>query len=175
MGQVARRRLKKTGIAGLIVVCLLAFGFIFVPWLLRAGQPPKQPVAFPHDTHVRQAGIECIFCHRTATRGAAAGVPALEQCMFCHASVAKNKPEVVKIRLAYQEGRPIGWQRVYRLPDSVHFVHDSHFRAGLDCKACHGDVGSMPVVRPARSLEMGDCLGCHRDTTGPTECSFCHY
>ena len=160
------------GLAAVIAVILF---FVAVRWLFQFGQPPAQPVAFSHVPHVKAAGVQCTFCHRGAETGAVAGIPSLEQCMFCHRVIAKDNPEVQKVVTAYQEDRPIDWMRVHRLPDSVHFDHAPHLRKGLNCATCHGDVGSMVEVRMARSLKMGDCLGCHRDSGGPTECSFCHY
>ncbi len=161
--------------AGLTLILISVMLFVFVPWLFRHGQPARQPIAFSHVTHVQVAGAQCSFCHRGAQTAAAAGIPSVEQCIFCHSTIGKDNPEIQKVRNAYQDSKPIDWMRVYRLPDSVHFVHAPHLRAGLDCATCHGDVGAMSVVKPYRSLEMGDCLGCHRTRGGPTECSFCHY
>ena len=42
------------------------------------------------------------------------------------------------------------------------------------CAICHGDVGSMLKVEQVRSLKMSDCVNCHRDNGGPTDCTTCH-
>lgn len=176
----------------LTVVVLGLLGVVLVPkmvghysWTLeRLFRPaPKQPVAFSHQTHVQKAGIDCLFCHRLADKGRAATVPALEQCMFCHAIITGEgsdrgpwvAQEIAKVRTAYEQGQPIRWNRVHRLPDHVKFVHEAHIRAGFTCSTCHGDVGSMAQVRQVRSLRMGDCVGCHRQYGGPTDCAACHY
>lgn len=175
MELIRNKWVRLFGAAGLLSIVLVVFLFVMVPWLFRHGQPPDQPVAFSHAVHVQTAGIQCGFCHRGAETGAVAGIPSVEQCMFCHRVISKDNAEVQKVTTAFQDNQAIDWARVNRLPDSVHFVHDPHIRAGFSCATCHGDIGSMTQVRPVRSLEMGDCLGCHRANGGPTECSFCHY
>lgn len=75
------------GMLGIVVfVALLA------PWALR-NQPyasPKQPIAFSHQVHVEQLGLDCAFCHRTADTGVTAGYPDVQQCMFCHQVVSQE-------------------------------------------------------------------------------------
>lgn len=141
--------------------------------------PPKQqPIAFPHPVHVEQLQLDCEFCHRGTAIGPAATMPAVEQCMFCHkvAGFANGawKPEIEKLRTAWEKKEPINWLRVYRLPDHAQFVHEPHIRVGLDCATCHGQVGQMQVVQHARDLRMGDCVTCHRENNAPTDCTTCH-
>ena len=54
------------------------------PAVLGFGNGPTQPIAFPHNTHVSEAGIDCQFCHRTVSTDEAASIPAVAQCQFCH-------------------------------------------------------------------------------------------
>jgi hypothetical protein len=136
---------------------------------------PAQPIAFPHPVHVQEAGIPCEFCHRNVRKGASATVPAVEQCMFCHRIIGSGLPEVEKLRGLAQEGKPVNWARVHRLPDHVRFVHEPHIRAGVSCSTCHGQVERMTRVRQVRSLKMGDCVNCHRANNAPTDCVVCHY
>lgn len=145
---------------------------------------PTQPIQFPHPVHVQQIGLDCTFCHRNVTTGAAATVPAVALCMSCHVSVGDGNLEVEKLRRFHENERPIDWVRVHRVPDHVHFVHEAHIRffterdgiqASATCQLCHGDVGQMTKVRQARSLKMGDCVDCHRENSAPTDCSTCHY
>ena len=145
---------------------------------------PDQPIAFPHTVHVQQIGLDCTFCHRNVTVGAAATIPAVGLCMSCHVSVGDGKPEVEKLRQFHEDQRPIDWVRVHRVPDHVHFVHEAHIRffserngteASATCQLCHGDVGAMTKVKQVRSLKMGDCVDCHRENSAPTDCLTCHY
>ncbi|MBI3743085.1 MAG: hypothetical protein HY261_02185 [Chloroflexi bacterium] len=117
------------------------------------------------------AGIDCQFCHRLVADTEAASLPAVQQCYFCHQKVRSDAPEVTKILSAYENGDPLNWVRVHRLPDHVQFVHDSHIRFFSEqnkiapsqvCSICHGDVSSMTIDHQVRTLKMGDCVDCHR-------------
>ena len=188
-----RRQLIKHGILGVItlgvlVVTALALTFVISAWLGRpvvfATEGPDQPIAFPHTTHVEDLGMDCTFCHRNVTEGAAATIPSAGLCMTCHDVVGDDLEEIEKLRDMHEEGRPIDWVRVHRVPDHVHFVHEAHIRFfserdGVEetavCATCHGDVGSMEKVEQVRDLKMGDCVNCHRDNGAPTDCTACHY
>lgn len=172
------------GMSGMLVMTLVvAFIVVFIgkAWwgnpfpILGFDQAPDQPVAFPHDTHAGTLQIDCQFCHRTVTKGAEAGIPSVEQCMFCHTTIGQGKPEIEKVRQASQNGDPIEWKRVHRLPDHVQFFHAPHIAAGFTCSTCHGDVATMQKVGQVRPLKMADCVNCHRDNNAPTDCATCHY
>lgn len=116
-------------------------------------------------------GIDCLFCHRTANSDEAASIPAVQQCMYCHQVVERESPEVAKLIAASENGDPINWVRVHRLPDHVQFVHEAHIRFFSQqnnvapsevCSICHGDVTTMKVAEQVRNLKMRDCVDCHR-------------
>ncbi len=172
-------------VVGLAVV---VGAFFAIQTIFAAPQPPKQPIRFPHNFHVQVVGLDCTFCHRTAATEAAAGVPAVEQCMFCHQVAGLQNPEVQKVIAAYNEGRPIDWVRVHRMPDHVRFLHAPHIQAGVPCSTCHGEVQNMVEVAQVRPLNMRDCVDCHKQTVvqqrvdgqviqtnAPTDCWICHY
>ena len=168
---------------------MLLTTFVISAWLGRPivfgyNEGPSQPVAFPHTVHVQELGLDCTFCHRNVTKGAAAGIPSVGLCMTCHKTVGDDIEEVEKLRDIFAAARPIDWVRVHRLPDHVRFVHEAHIRffserdavpASAVCSICHGDVAGMTKVRQIRSLKMGDCVDCHRDNDAPTDCTTCHY
>jgi hypothetical protein len=203
------------GVMGLLVT--IVAGFVLVVFLISwfsnppfgLGNAPPQPIAFPHTVHagVPEAGgggIQCEFCHRNVTRGNAATVPAVEQCLFCHKEIEGQtetaKAEIAKVRRSFENDEPINWERVHRLPDHVRFSHEAHIRFFTDsdpqvtrqlidgdrtnqpltvqqtCSVCHGDVASMAVVKPKwfQSLKMGTCMDCHRGNDVPTDCTVCH-
>ncbi len=58
---------------------------------------------------------------------------------------------------------PIEWVRIHDLPDFVYFNHSAHVTRGIGCESCHGRIDKMEVVSQAKGLNMGWCLGCHRD------------
>src|SRR5438552_12210109 len=58
---------------------------------------PAEPIAFDHSVHAnpQNIGIDCTFCHRETTTGGTiggmtAGLPDVQQCMFCHSGVAQS-------------------------------------------------------------------------------------
>ena len=194
------RKLIPLAMGGLITTGILMVVLVFVlrAWwstpfqVFGMGEPPEQPIAFPHTVHVGIAGISCAFCHSNVMEGDAASVPAVEQCMFCHATIQGDKapPEVAKVVAHFNENRPINWTKVHRLPDHVQFAHEPHVRfltqvQGLSieqaCSTCHGQVREMVEVEQVRRLKMGDCVDCHRDNVVLTEnkditdCTTCHY
>ena len=77
------------GLSVAVVIALVGY-FVVQSWwsqppaVLGFGDGPQQPIAFPHTTHVSQAGIDCQFCHRTVSTDEAASIPAVAQCQFCH-------------------------------------------------------------------------------------------
>ena len=190
-----------TVIMGFVVVVLLISWFSNPPFGL--GNAPDQPIAFPHTVHVAENNIQCEFCHRNVTKGAAATVPAVETCLFCHKDIdggtVNAQGEINKIRTAFETDTPIHWERVHRLPDHVRFIHEAHIRYFTDetigvkygingeeltespdvaqtCTICHGDVANKEVVQPktGQSLKMGTCVDCHRVNSISTDCTICH-
>ena len=196
-----------TVIVGFVIVVLLISWFSNPPFGL--GNAPPQPIAFPHTVHAGSIedggmGIRCEFCHRNVTKGEAATVPAVEQCLFCHevveGSTETAAEQIAQVRQIFEDGLAINWERVHRLPDHVRFVHEAHIRfftspdtaithtlidgkeinepltVQQTCSVCHGDVAGMTVVKPKRfqSLKMGTCLDCHRDNNVATDCTICH-
>ena len=129
-----------TAIVGFIVVVLFMSWFSNPPFGL--GNAPPQPIAFPHTVHAGAVdaggvGIQCEFCHRNVTKGAAATVPAVETCLFCHKQINEGNlaattdvdlTEVQRVVDKFSDGNPIDWERVHRLPDHVRFVHEAHIR-----------------------------------------------
>ena len=185
------------GVMGLLLAVAAVFGGYLVlkswwglpPAILGFDRPPTQPIAFPHVVHVQQAGLDCQFCHRTVSTEEAAGIPSVQQCMFCHdflridgtkSASPTAEAEIAKLR-AYYHGeageapKPINWVRVHRLPDHVQFLHQPHIQAGFTCSTCHGDVGNMVELQQVRNLKMRDCVDCHRQNNAPTDCTTCHY
>ncbi len=153
------RQLIPLALAGLLTTAIVAFIVVvlFMSWFSNPpfgwGNAPDQPIAFPHTVHagaVEDGGhaIQCEFCHRNATTGAAATVPAVEVCVICHKQVNRgnvsanhisDEPEQGKITQEsliniqrvldkHAEQRPIDWERVHRMPDHVRFVHEAHLR-----------------------------------------------
>lgn len=154
------------------VIVMLVLGvasLVLVPWLyVRTTYNTSQfvawdqPVEFDHRHHVRDDGIDCLYCHSAAERSASAGVPPTSLCMGCHNQIWDSSPLLEVVRRSYFSGEPINWKRVHELPDHVYFNHSVHVARGVACEHCHGDVGQMARVVQVQPLTMGWCIDCHR-------------
>lgn len=123
----------------------------------------QQPVKFNHKVHSGDYGMKCLYCHFTAETSQFSAIPTTWSCMVCHLAL-KNQTELMKlVNKSFDDTIPIIWNRVYVLPDFVHFNHSRHIRAMMDCSSCHGEVEKMDTVRQETALTMGWCLNCHRD------------
>ena len=207
---VPRGKMLPLMVAGGIATVIVGFILVvlFISWFSNPpfgiGNASAQPIAFPHAVHVADNNIQCEFCHRNVTKGEAATVPAVEQCLFCHKDIVGTTEtataEIAKVRQSFADGQPINWERVHRIPDHVRFIHEAHIRFFTDdnldaprfdidgdpvtralnvpetCAICHGDVGNATEVQPkeGQSLKMGTCLDCHRVNNVPTDCTICH-
>ena len=140
------------------------------------GFAPVQPVNFPHPKHVKQLGMNCLYCHYSANRSPDPGLPAVGTCMGCHTVVQGRRAAIQGVAdrdtasinqlLSFAKGtpdqwKPIPWVRIHKLPEYVHFPHFRHVNAGVTCQTCHGPVPEMQRVYQYASLNMGWCVNCH--------------
>jgi c(7)-type cytochrome triheme protein len=136
---------------------------------------PRQPIAFSHKIHAGQYQMSCQYCHSGARRGKAAMIPSVQTCIGCHQLVAATKPEVQKIRRAWEEKQTIRWTRVNVLPDFVYFNHQPHILKSIPCQQCHGEIQTMSEVAPPFTLaNMAYCVECHRENKASIDCWTCH-
>jgi len=144
--------------------------------MAAAATAAEQPIEFPHNRHAA-LGLQCLDCHSTADTRAAAGLPSVRKCMLCHEKLATDQPGVKKTREYAAAGREIPWQRVYGFhPEAlVKFRHAPHYRARIDCAACHGEVAQGTVAQAAVKHTMGTCLSCHRQRKASQDCAACHF
>ena len=138
---------------------------------------PVQPIAFPHNAHVRK-GLGCTeYCHESVTKGPIAGLPSVKTCMICHTAIAIDRPLIKRITEYESKGLDISWQRVYGYAAGAHvrFNHAPHVRAGVDCATCHGPVAKQTVAERVVNLNMGFCVGCHTSRHVASDCLTCHF
>lgn len=159
-------------VSSTLTACKMDFGIGY-----NKGYAPDQPIAFEHSLHVGTNKIQCQYCHNQVERSKHSNIPALSTCMNCHIQVATDKPEIQKLREAYEAGTSVQWVRVHMLPDFVHFNHNAHIAKGVNCQTCHGPIETMKKVEQFADLSMGWCINCHRqpENKAPINCSTCHY
>lgn len=171
-----------TAVFGLVLVlAFLRWGVIYLMDNvgIYQGYKPEQPIAFSHKIHAGQNGINCVYCHTSAEKGKAAGIPSLNVCMNCHTYVQEGPSgptEIAKIYAALDYNpetkvygdnpTPVKWVRVHNLPDLAYFNHSQHVVVGkIECQKCHGEVQEMGVAEQHSPLTMGWCVNCHRETS----------
>ncbi len=153
----------------------------------HVGVDVPQPIEFPHNIHVKDNKINCMYCHTYARRNNGAGIPPTSKCMGCHTVIATDKPRIKKLTEYWQKGESPKWKKVHDLPDFVHFNHEKHLdrfifnnegmtveRADEVCAFCHGEVKEMTVAHKVKPLNMGFCQRCHEANNGPSDCWKCH-
>lgn len=170
--------------AALIAIVLVSIGATNGWYALKGiavyqDYEPEQPIWFSHKIHAGQNAIECVYCHHSAEKGKAAGIPSVNVCMNCHVAIPEGsitgKEEIAKIYKAAGwddenqkytgETEPIKWVKVHNLPDFAYFNHSQHVVVGnQECQTCHGPVEEMHVLKQHSELTMGWCINCHRET-----------
>lgn len=161
---INRAPLRIAGCALLVVGAIISgITYYMTPKWARVGYEPVQPVAFSHDLHVTQLGMDCRYCHTYVDRSEHSNVPTTESCMACHSMVQTDSPALKPVRDSYANDESIPWVRVHKTPDYVYFNHAVHVNRGISCVECHGEVNEMEVVYHAKPLSMAFCLECHRE------------
>lgn len=143
------------------------------------GYEPEQPIKFSHKIHAGENGIDCNYCHYSASFSKSAGIPSANLCMNCHTYIQEGpqygKEEIGKIYAALDfdpvtktygpNQKPIKWVKVHNLPDHAYFNHSQHVTIGkIACQKCHGPVETYTVGKQWAPLTMGWCINCHRET-----------
>jgi len=83
--------------------------------------------------------------------------------MVCHVAIKAETEKMKPVIMSYDEGKPIKWIRLNKLPEFVKFNHNSHVLVNIDCSTCHGNVETMARVYRTRDFTMKWCLDCHRN------------
>lgn len=139
------------------------------------GYKPTQPIPFSHKLHAGDKKMPCEYCHSAARRSSSAGIPSMNTCMGCHKVVATDRDPIKWLTEKYNKNEPVEWVKVHDLPEYAHFTHKQHIAAGLPCQQCHGPVETMATIEQVAPLQMGWCVGCHKEKGASTNCLTCHY
>lgn len=173
-----------------LTLFVIAVTFVLIYYISRPerdglGYSPEQPIKFSHKLHANDMAIDCQYCHIGVEKSRHAIIPSVNICMNCHSVARKNRPEIIKLTKYYNEGKPILWKRIHKVPDYAYFNHSVHVNKGIQCESCHGNVKQMEVVSQVRQFTMAACLDCHRNPhenlpylknvkKGPENCYACH-
>jgi hypothetical protein len=145
-----------------------------VPANVAPHPPPEQPIAFSHKLHVG-FGLQCTHCHENPARSNNISLPPVKTCMACHVAIDKEKADIEKLAGYAASGPTIPWTRVYPLTAGIHFSHEPHLKAAVQCTNCHGPVGDQPAMSELTAItSMATCISCHQAAKAPTGCETCH-
>jgi hypothetical protein len=150
------------GVAGPLTIGLAIAAISRSPANTKVEVPLNQPVPFSHQHHAWELGIDCRYCHVSVEKSSFAGIPATEICMSCHSQIWTNSPLLEPIRLSYQTGKGVVWNKVNKVPEFVYFNHSIHIARGINCDQCHGPVQDMQITYKGNAFQMQWCLQCHR-------------
>ncbi len=127
----------------------------------------------------------CMNCHRNISEYTGKYIEPGKSKEFYTAEIKKIYDHVGwnEEKQAYTGvHKPVKWTRIHNMPDFVYFNHSQHVVAGekaimaeynkknpdhqidVVCKACHGAIDTMNVVKMANDFTMGWCVECHRTT-----------
>ncbi len=173
-----------TALGGFGALVLVAGGMTYyaTPKFWEVGYQPEQPIAFSHQLHAGELGIDCRYCHHNVEVSEHSNVPSTSTCMNCHTvadqfsgylakavtadgttpSAHWQSEDLQALRTYHDGGEAPPWRRVHKVPDYAHFNHSVHVAAGVSCYSCHGRIDQMKVVYQSEPLSMGWCLECHR-------------
>ena len=141
--------------------------------------PLPQPMRFSHKAHAAEA--ECGACHLHAETLAAAGMPALSDCVDCHEGTqskkAADKREEAKLEHYVKNGKEIPWVLLPRLTPDIFFSHRRHVTVSkMKCANCHGPIERADTAPRSRvtDFSMNWCMHCHKVKEASVDCLACH-
>jgi len=135
---------------------------------------PEQPIPYSHKQHLAFS-MPCARCHTNPEPGKLMTFPETATCMQCHATIAKDKPEIQKLATYASSKEPIPWVRVYKVLPGIAWSHRPHLVAGVKCETCHGAVAEMATMSEVTSVTtMYSCLNCHEMNHAKASCDTCH-
>ncbi|HEX6276153.1 MAG TPA: cytochrome c3 family protein [Polyangiaceae bacterium] len=135
--------------------------------------PQTLGIRFNHARHVKELGMTCTTCHdaaRTSRSSADSLLPHATRCDACHGTNHRVSPVesggdlIGACGYCHVGYKPSDGQRVARLeipPPNLRFDHALHVGRSIECKRCHGDVGSLELATADQLPRMKGCFDCH--------------
>ena len=155
----------------LAVAALLACaGCILIDALLQ----PEQGLAFSHELHVGEEGMQCINCHEDASVFGDPGMPTIDSCFICHDLLDEEKLADERIDVLFDDDGSFLSVHASELDDEVVFWHLRHVEAVGDCGACHEGIEQNRRIDETVAVVMDDCTSCHASLAISNGCATCH-
>ena len=154
------------------------------------GRPVNELIRIPHEKHIRDLGIKCVYCHYNVfheRRPAqyATYRPQMDTCYTCH------DEQKTACGSCHPKGMPsgvsmtgkVGGGRINYAPSGygpVAFDHKRHAAKGLGCDSCHPKLFEMKKtpgsVTMASMFERKNCGHCHngKGAFAADQCGRCH-
>lgn len=93
--QTVRNMLTNRTVVGFLVFAVIVIGGYTtvnngIDFGRQQGYQPDQPIQFSHQTHAGIQGINCQYCHDTASKSKHASIPGANTCMNCHRAIEKG-------------------------------------------------------------------------------------
>ncbi len=156
------------------------FTFFFLSLLVSGcsnQEKIEQPVAYNHEIHVSEAGLDCIDCHTGVEKKMHASLPSIKLCKSCHTQMQGESSAEALVVEAVNNNVEIHWKPIYKLEDHVFFSHRRHVKSGkIACATCHGEVEKLlkPPTHQLVPISMENCMKCHDNKSISNDCLTCH-
>ncbi len=141
--------------------------------LVDALGPRSKRLAFSHELHVLEEGLECISCHENSEVAEDPGLPGSDACAVCHEPLDAEKPAERAVATLF-DGAAFRATRASALDPEVRFEHLAHVVALQDCGVCHRGIEENEAVDSGVAVTMDDCTACHEERALPNDCADCH-
>ncbi len=160
-----------------VVLLTGAVGYGVGRSFFRPVESVPQPIAFNHQIHVDDLGMDCESCHELVRSSRHAGLPTLSSCLGCHEEPQTDLAEEEKLRTLAAAGEEDVFRKLFQLQDHTFYTHRRHVAiAGIECQVCHGDIAATtrPPERPLVRVDMDFCVRCHEAQAARADCTDCH-
>lgn len=131
-------------------------------------------IAFRHEPHTVQGGLDCAMCHQSVSYRESRHGALQRDCASCHPSAE---------RMASFEPQNCLQCHQAKIPprsEKVPFPHETHVNFGFNCAQCHEDVSELDHLEFLKSkkiiLNHDFCATCHKSDLPPEggQCTKCH-
>ncbi len=165
--------LNSTRWRGRVSVALLAITCAGCVLLDRLTSREEVRYAFSHELHVQKERLDCVSCHESADVSDNPGMPSLDTCSACHATIDAGKPPDARVESLF-DSNGYKARHAARLDGEKIFSHKAHVAKNQGCNACHADIESNRRITADTTISMNRCMDCHAERRVANACETCH-